>query len=175
MKGKLDMVGPAWEVQKELSSMPSFESPEGTYGAERKALGDFKKIILMTAGAAVKMQMDGQLNIKEEQEIVINVADIMIDTFAAESLLLRVEKLAALTDKKQPQEIYDAMLRVFFNDATSRIQKSATDALASFAEGDLLKTFLMGVKRFTKYLPVNVKNERRKIAEVLIEANDYCF
>ncbi|TAK44527.1 MAG: acyl-CoA dehydrogenase [Saprospiraceae bacterium] len=175
MKGEIDMVGPAWEVQKELSSMPSFESPEGIYGAERKALGDFKKIILMTAGAAVKMQMDGQMNIKEEQEIVMNVADIMIETFAAESLLLRVEKVAGMSDRKHPQDVYDAMLRVFFNDATSRIQKSATDALASFAEGDLLKTFLMGVKRFTKYLPVNVKNERRKIAAVLIEANDYCF
>ncbi len=175
MKGKIDMVGPAWEVQKELSSMPSFDSPEGTYGQERKALKDFKKIILMTAGAAVKMQMDGQLNIKEEQEIVMNVADMMIDTFAAESLLLRVEKLNGLTDKKQPQEIYDAMLRVFFNDATARMHKSATDALASFAEGDLLKTFLMGVKRFTKYPPVNVKDARRKIADALIEANDYCF
>lgn len=175
MKGKIDMVGPAWEVQKELASMPSFEQPEGAYGQERKALKDFKKIILMTAGAAVKMQMDGQLDIKNEQEVVMNVADMMIDTYVAESMLLRVERLAGMSDKKHQQEVYDAMLRVYFHDAQARIEKAAKDALASFAEGDLLKTFLMGVKRYTKYPPVNVKNARRLIAKQVIEANDYCF
>lgn len=176
MKGQIDMVGPAWAVQKELASMPSFENFEGDYAEERKALKDFKKIILMTAGAAVKMQMDGLLDIKEEQEIVMNVADMMIDAFVAESLLLRVERLNDMVSKPYSrQEVYDAMLKVFFTDATSRITKSATDALVSFAEGDLLKTFLMGVKRFTKYTPANVKKERRLIADTLIAANDYCF
>ncbi len=175
MKGRFDMVGPAWEVQKELASMPSFESLDGIYAEEKKALKDFKKIILMTAGAAVKMQMDGQLDIKEEQEIVMNVADMLIDTFVAESLLLRVEKLGGMANKPQSQEIYEAMLKVYFTDASARLNKNATDALSSFAEGDLLKTFLMGVKRFSKYPPVNVKNARRQVAEVLIEANGYCF
>jgi hypothetical protein len=175
MKGQIDMVGPAWEVQKELASMPSFERAEGAYADERKALKDFKKIVLMTAGAAVKMQMDGKLDIKDEQEIMMNVADMMIDVFVGESLLLRVEKLAEKYDKPQSQEVYDAMLKVFFADANARLEKSATDALASFAEGDLLKTFLMGLKRFTKYPPLNVKNARRQVAGVLVEANEYCF
>ena len=129
----------------------------------------------MTAGAAVKMQMDGQLDIKNEQEVVMNVADMMIDTYVAESMLLRVERLAGMSDKKHQQEVYDAMLRVYFHDAQARIEKAAKDALASFAEGDLLKTFLMGVKRYTKSPPVNVKNARRLIAKQVIEANDYCF
>lgn len=175
MKGKIDMVGPAWEVQKELASMPSLEQPEGAYGQEHKALKDFKKIILMTAGAAVKMQMDGQLDIKNEQEIVMNLADMMIDTYVAESLLLRVERLAGMDQKKHDQETYDAMLKVYFNDAQNRIQKAAQDALASFAEGDLLKTFLMGVKRYAKYPPVNVKDARRLIAKTVISSNNYCF
>ncbi|MCU0346395.1 MAG: acyl-CoA dehydrogenase family protein [Saprospiraceae bacterium] len=175
MKGQVDMVGPAWEVQKELASMPSMESLSGLYAEEKKALKDFKKIVLMTAGAAVKMQMEGQLDIKEEQEIVMNVADMMIDVYAAESLLLRVERLNDMPGKAHDQAVYEAMLRVFFNDATSRITKAATDAIASFAEGDLLKTFLMGVKRFTKYPPVNVKNARRLVADTLIAADDYCF
>jgi hypothetical protein len=119
--------------------------------------------------------MEGQLDIKEEQEIVMNVADMMIDAFVAESLLLRVERLADLHGKAHDQGVYEAMLKVFFNDATGRITKSATDAIASFAEGDLLKTFLMGVKRFAKYPPVNVKNARRLVADALIEADDYCF
>ena len=175
MKGKIDMVGPAWAVQKELASMPSFESLEGSYAEERKALKDFKKIVLMTAGAAVKMQMDGQLDIKEEQEIVMNIADMMIDVFVAESLLLRVERLREMPAKPHNQEVYDAMLKVLFTDASARINKNATDALVSFAEGDLLKAFLMGVKRFSKYPPANVKTARRLIADTLIESNEYCF
>ncbi|MCF8245394.1 MAG: acyl-CoA dehydrogenase family protein [Saprospiraceae bacterium] len=175
MKGQVDMVGPAWEVQKELASMPSFEGVTGQYAEERKALKDFKKIVLMTAGAAVKMQMEGQLAIKDEQEIVMNIADMMIDAFVAESLLLRVERLADMSNKAHDQSVYEAMLHVYFNDATTRVAKCAGDALASFAEGDLLKTFLMGVKRFTKYAPVNVKNARRLVADTLIAANDYCY
>jgi len=174
LKGTLDIVSPAWEVQKELSSMPSMEKPSGVYGEEESALRDFKKIILMTAGAAAKMQMDGKLNLKEDQEIVMNVADMMIDVFQAESLLLRVQKLSGMETKIE-QSVYDAMLRVFFSDVAARIQKNATDALASFAEGDLLRTFVMGLKRFSKYPPANVMAERRKIAATLIAANEYCF
>lgn len=174
MKGAIDITGPAWAVQKELASMPSFDRPEGAYAEEIKAVKDFKKVILMVAGAAAKMQMDGQLNLKGEQEILMNIADMMMDTFMAESTLLRVQKLAGM-DKKIDQEVYDAILKTFLTDATARIHKSATDALVSFAEGDLLRTLLMGLKRFTKYTPTNVKAARRKIAAVLIEANEYCF
>ncbi len=175
LKGQLDIVGPAWAVQKELAAMPSFEKIEGDYAEEKRAIADFKKIILMTAGAGAKMQMDGKLNLKEEQEVLMNCADMFIDLFAAESMLLRVQKLAQRPDKPQPQAIYDAMLQVFLHDATARMTKNATDALASFAEGDLLKTFLMGVKRFTKYPPVNVKEGRRMIADALRQANGWCF
>ena len=175
MKGELDLVGPAWAVQKELTSMPSMEKLEGEYAEEKRAITDFRKVLLMTAGAAAKMQMDGKLNLKDEQEILMNCADMLIDLFSAESMLLRVQKLAERSDKAQPQEVYDAMLQVFLHDATARIQKNATDALASFAEGDLLKTFMMGLKRFTKYPPVNVREKRRLIAEVVLKANTWPF
>ncbi|MEM6698955.1 MAG: acyl-CoA dehydrogenase family protein, partial [Bacteroidota bacterium] len=175
MKGKLDIVGPAWAVQKELASMPSFEQAEGRYSKEQKAIKDFKKIILMVAGAAAKMQMDGQLNLKLEQELLTNVANIITDTFVAESSLLRVQRLAEEGNGKVDMAVYDAILQTFLHDANARIQKQATDALVSFAEGDLLKTLLMGLKRFVKYPPVNVKNTRRLIAKTLSEANDYCL
>lgn len=175
MQGAFDMVGPAWEVQKELASMPQMTSSDDPYAAEIKAVAEFKKVLLMVAGAAGKLQMEGKLNLKEEQEIVMNMSNVLIDVFQAESTLLRVQKLATLDNKPQPQEIYDAILKVFLHDATARISKEATDAIASFAEGDLLRTFLMGIKRFTKYPPVNVKNERRRIADVLIAANEYAL
>ena len=175
LKGQLDIVSPAWAVQKELSSMPSMERLEGAYAEEIKAISDFKKIILMTAGGAAKMQMDGKLNLKDEQEILMNCADMMIDLFAAESMLLRIMKIEQRSDMAQPKEVYEAMLQVFFHDVTARMSKNATDAIASFTEGDLLKTFLMGVKRYTKYPPVNVKTQRRVIAEALRGANGWCF
>lgn len=175
MKGALDIVGPAWAVQKELASMPSMGGGNTEpYAAEESAVKDFKKIVLMIAGAAAKQQMDGKLNMKEEQEIIMNISNMMIDTFVAESLLLRVQKLVTI-EKEHPQEIYDAMLRVFLSDATARMSKEATDAIASFTEGDLQRTFLMGLKRFVKYPPANVRNLRRLIASRLIEANEYCL
>ena len=175
MKGDLDIVGPAWAVQKELASMPSMERPTGEYADEYASLKDFKKIILMVMGAAAKMQMDGKIDLRNEQEILMNAADMLAETFNCESTLLRVHKLAGMTQKPQPQEVYEAVLKVQFADATARMNKWATDALASFAEGDLLKTFLMGLKRYTKYPPVNVKNNRRIVAKAMIEANEYCF
>lgn len=175
LKGELDIVSPAWAVQKELASMPSMERLEGPYAEETKAVADFKKIILMTAGGAAKMQMDGKLNLKEEQEIIMNCADMMIDLFAAESMLLRVRKLSEIQEKAQPQEVYDAMLQVFLHDATARMTKNATDGIASFAEGDLQKTFLMGLKRFNKYPAVNVKEKRRLIADAVLKAGGWCF
>ena len=172
--GHLDLVGPAWEVQKELASMPSMEPVTGRFGEEYKAVKDFKKIVLLVAGSAVKMQMDGKLNLQEEQEILMNVADIIMDMYVAESLLLRVDR--KLSDGHLEHEAADvAMLKLFINDTTHRIAKNGTDALCSFAEGDLLKTFLMGLKRFTKYSPQNVRDLRRTIAAELIKSNGWCF
>jgi alkylation response protein AidB-like acyl-CoA dehydrogenase len=175
MKGKLDIVGPAWEVQKELASMPSFGSQDDTpYTIETKAVKDFKKTILMTAGAAAKMQMDGQLNLKDEQEIIMNVSDMMTQMYMAESLLLRVQKLSTMKSAEE-MKVFNAMLSVFMHDTNMNMIKFGTDALASFAEGDLLRTMLMGLKRFTKYPPQNVKRLRRVIADKMIAENSYCF
>ena len=174
MKGQLDLIGPAWAVQKELASMPSFASVEGEYGKEIKALADFKKVLLIVAGAAAKAQMDGNLDLRKEQMIVMNIADIMIDVFNAESTLLRIQKLA---DKKSDDEMsaHNDILSVFMQDANDRIAKNAKDALFSFSEGDELRIMTMGVKRYTKFDGVNVVKARRAIAKKMIEANEYAF
>lgn len=175
MKGEIDIVAPAWAVQKELATPINKERPTGKYGEEIKAVQDFKKIILMVTGAAAKMQMEGKLNLKEEQELLTNIADLMIDTYNAESALLRVQKLAGM-EKSIDQAVYDNVLKVFVADATARIQKNATDALCSFVEEEgLLNIFIKGLRRFTAYPPVNVKAARRVVAAALIEANEYCL
>ncbi len=173
MKGELDIVGPAWAVQKELGGMPSMEAIEGDYGHEIKAVADFKKIILLVAGGAVKQQMDGLLDLKTEQEVIMNVADMLADLLQAESLLMRLQKMKTDSSAQHPQEVYDAILRAYFYDANDRMAKNATDAVAAFTEGDLLRTFSMGIKRFTKYPIQNAKQHRRTVADYLIAANAY--
>ena len=173
--GKIDLVGPAWEVQKELVQMPSRDIPEGQYGHEDKSLKNLKKILLMVAGAAAKYQMDGKHDLKEEQMIVANIANIAMDVFLAESLLLRVKKLNSMPAYGEIQSLYDAMLKLFLYEAQSRIAQEAMDCLASFATGDELVIMLKGVKRFTKYPVQNVKELRTKLADHAIAENDYPF
>jgi alkylation response protein AidB-like acyl-CoA dehydrogenase len=172
LKGEIDLTGPAWEVQKELAAMPTNHKTEGPHGAEKDALKNLKKIGLMVAGAAAKYQMDGKIDLKSEQEIVMNIADIMMDIYVAECLLLRIQKMELL---EKSTDIQVLMMKVFYNDTITRVSKNATDALCSFADGDALKMMLNGVKRFAKYETVNVKDARRKIAKCLIESNNYCF
>lgn len=171
MKGELDMVSPAWEVQKELTSLPKNEPIQGYFGEEIKALKDFKKILLMVAGAAAKHQMDGKLELKNEQQIIMNIADIMIEVFKLESALARLQQLNLERDDKLP--VKEAIVKVAFHDAQHNISKNAVDALASFSSGDELKILLMGVKRFTKKEPVNVKLMREIIANDMIKNNAY--
>ncbi|MEM9259813.1 MAG: acyl-CoA dehydrogenase family protein, partial [Bacteroidota bacterium] len=123
MKGAIDIVGPAWNVQKELATPADNTIPEGPYGAEFKAVSDFKKAILMVVGAAAKAQMDGKLNLKEEQEIIMNVADMLADLINTESTLLRLQKLRDNGKGRLSQNIYDAILQVLFHDANARLAK----------------------------------------------------
>src|SRR5690606_5124837 len=89
-KGEYDLTGPAWNVQKELTSFAAPLKPEGYLGQENKSIQDYKKLFLMVTGGAVKKQMDGELDLQNEQQLVLNAADMLIDVYAAESLYLRI-------------------------------------------------------------------------------------
>lgn len=173
MKGKLDIVGPAWEVQKELKSMPKFENLSGELAQEIKAVKNFKKIVLMVAGAAAKEQMEGKLDLKNEQMLLTFVSDIIIDTFNAESFLMRVAKLKEMNHAHA--DLMDQALKVYLHDVNARVAKNALDAVSSFVSGDLHKIFTMGIQRFTAYPAQNVVHGRRAIAQAIIEANGYPF
>ncbi|MGB4849393.1 MAG: acyl-CoA dehydrogenase family protein, partial [Saprospiraceae bacterium] len=172
LKGELDLVGPAWAVQKELMSLPSKSNDDSPWAAEIQAIQNFKKSMLLVAGAAVKYQIDGKHDLNHEQEVVMHIADISIDCFIAESLLLRARKLAE-GQYKYPVEVVRAITQLFIGEAQARIQKHANDALTAFATGDELIIMLKGVKRFNSYPPVNTVQARRVIADDLIRANGY--
>ncbi len=170
MKGKLDLMGPAMAVSKELMSIPEFGNEDDSpFAKERKAITNMKKAILMTAGAAVQKLM---MTIQDEQEILMNLADMAIETYAAESTLLRVMKLS---DKQgaAASSLQIDMLRCYLNDAVDKVNKAGKEAINAFADGDEQRMMLLGLKRFTKMEPFNSKDARRRIAAKLIAENKY--
>jgi hypothetical protein len=172
MAGKIDLMTPALAVQKELMSIPDFSAAEeGLFTKEKNAIINAKKAILMTAGGA--FQKLGK-KMKDEQEILMNIADMMMDVYAAESALLKTQKLYNLWGEEKAAIYYD-ITKVYLSDALERIHLNGKHAVASFAEGDELRMMLMGLKRFTKYDVLNTKQLRRKIADRLIAENKYCF
>lgn len=170
MKGKLDLMGPAMAVSKELMSIPEFgNEDEAPFANERKAIVNMKKCILMVAGAAVQKLM---MKISDEQEILMNIADMAIQTFMAESTLLRVIKT---TDKQGAANtaLQTDIMRCYLNDANDRLNKAGKEAINAFATGDEQRMMLLGLKRFTKTEPFNSKDARRRIADKLISENKY--
>ena len=170
MKGRLDLMGPAMNVQKELMSIPDFGSgDEEPFAKEKKLIANFKKAILMTAGAAVQKLM---MKIEHEQEILMHIADMAICTYAAESALLRVMKLVETRGEAAAAFELD-ITRTYLYDAADKINKHGKDAINAFADGDEQRMMLLGLKRFTKAEPFNSKDARRRIADKLISLNKY--
>jgi alkylation response protein AidB-like acyl-CoA dehydrogenase len=172
MQGRLNLMAPAMEVQKELMSIPDFnEENDLPFAKEKKLVANLKKAILITAGAAVQKLM---MKIENEQEVLMNIADMAIETYNAESVLLRVMKIADQQGEANSSYYIDIM-RTYLYDAADRINKSGKDAINGFAGGDEQRMILMGLKRFTKAEPFNTKEARRKIADKMIAENKYCF
>lgn len=172
MKGKIDLMTPAMNVQKELMSIPDFgNDDESAFAAEKKVIANMKKAILLTAGAAAQKLM---MKLESEQEILMNIADMAIETFVSESALLRLIKL---TEQKgeSATSLQADMVRTYLNDAADRVHKSGRDAINGFAEGDEQRMMLLGLKRFTKTAPFNTKDARRRIADKLISDGKYTF
>ena len=172
MKGELDLMGPAMKVAGELMSIPEIREPSTTpLGDEGNMLEGFKKTILMIAGSAVQKLMQ---TLAKEQEVLMNIADVAIWTYLAESVYLRVQKKID-TQGAEACEHDIAIVQTYFYDIADKIAKSAKDAVQSFAEGDEARMMLMGLKRFTKTHEFNPKEARQKIAQKLINDGKYNF
>ena len=170
MKGRLDILGPAQKVAKELVSIPEFGSSDSTpFAVEKKRIEQFKKAILLTAGAAVQKLM---MKLESEQEILMHIADMAMITFHAESALLRLMRLS----QDRPADSLDfetAIVHTYLYDAADQIAKHGKDAINAFAEGDEQRMLQLGLKRFTKTENFNSKEAKRKIADKLIALGKY--
>jgi len=173
MKGELDIYGPAMDVSKELTSVPSFATIDKSvlFTSEKIVIKNLKKIFLMVGGKAAMALQD---RIEDEQEIMMNLADILIEIYAAESALLRTEKLVGMRGEEACAD-YVAMTQVYMSTAVDRINAAAKEAIASFTKGDEQKVMLMGLKRFTKMDLVDTRTLRRQIADTLIKEGKYAY
>jgi alkylation response protein AidB-like acyl-CoA dehydrogenase len=173
MTGKLALLPAAQALMDEVlsPSMPSFDEDEAVLAAEMKLAQNAKKVALMTLGTAAQKYM---MALADQQEILMGVADIVIDAYAMESATLRAQKLAALQGEEAAARYID-ITRVFCNDAVERIEANAKNTLAGMSEGDELRTLLAALRRFTKQTPMNTISARQRIADVLIKANKYVY
>lgn len=173
MKGELDLMQPAMEVAKELTGVPSFEAPDlsAPLAKEKEVIKNLKKAVLMTAGKAAEAFGP---KLDQEQEILMNIADMLIEVYAAESTVLRTEKLIGLYGD-EGSRLYQNMSKLYLYEAVQKIKNSGDEAVSCFAEGDELKVMLMGMKRFTKIEPVNTKVLRQEIADVMIADSKFPY
>jgi hypothetical protein len=173
LKGRLDLLPAAMDIQKELTSIPDLnEENKDAFSGEKKQATNLKKAILMISGSAVQKLSEKMQN---EQEIVMNLADMLIETYLVESALLRIMKNAG----KEDSSIREDILHTYLTDATDRLHKYGKDAINAFAEGDEHRILMLGLKRFTKPQfaggAFNTKEARRRIAKKLIAEGKYCF
>jgi alkylation response protein AidB-like acyl-CoA dehydrogenase len=173
MKGEVNLFEPAMAVSAELTSVPSFETVDTSelFAAEKDVLKKLKKVFLMVGGKAAMALQD---RIEDEQEIMMNLADVMIEIYAAESAILRTEKLVSLKGEEACAHQI-AMSQVYLSEAVEKINAAAKEAIASFTKGDEQKVMLMGLKRYTKAELVNTKELRRQIADYMIAQGKYPF
>ncbi|HAL54580.1 MULTISPECIES: acyl-CoA dehydrogenase family protein [Sphingobacterium] len=171
MKGELDLMGPAQAVAGELLAIPDFgEEDDAPLAAEKKIVANLKKAGLLIAGAAVQKLM---MSLSKEEEILMNIADIIGYVYITESVLLRAEKLLHTGSDKA--DYAKDMAKIYLYGAIDKISAAGKEALYSFGEGDELNMMLVGLRRFTKAQPFNVKDARQRIAKKLIDENKYCF
>lgn len=172
MAGRLDLMTSAFAIQKELMSIPDFGEPDTSlFAAEQKLIDNLKKAILLVSGAAAQKLM---MQLEQEQEILMHLADMAITVFHAESALLRVRKQTERTGEEKTRLALD-IVRTYLYDSADLVNKHGKDALNAFGSGDELRMMLLGLKRFTKTDPFNSKEARRRIAAKLIDAGEYCF
>ena len=173
IKGRLGLLQAAKALMDEiLNPQMSFDEDTSLLAAETKLAQNAKKIALMTLGTAAQKYM---MELSEQQEVLINCADIIMDAYQMETAILRAKKFAEKNGEESAGRYID-MASVFCNDAIQRIDAKAKNTIAAIAEGDEGRTLLVALKRFTKNnSPVNTIAARQRIADTMIQANTYVY
>ena len=173
LSGKLALLPAAQALMDEILTpqMMGFDEDEQVLAVEQKLATNAKKVALMTLGTAAQKYM---MKLGDQQEVLMGIADIIIDTYAMECAIMRAQKMVAAQGQDATERYID-MTRVFCNDAVERIEAHAKNTLAAMAEGDELRTLLAALRRFTKLTPMNTVVARQRIADVMVSANRYTY
>ena len=171
LKGEFALIPAAKKLLDEVMGPPGVaETADGLLEDQRRAVEAFKKVGLMVIGSA--MQRYGE-KLTDEQEVLSFAADILIDTFASESAVLRA--LQASSEGLPTAELQADAARVAIDAAAGRIEIAARQALAAMAEGDTLRTELAALRRLLKVTPINAVALRRRLAEEMVTRGGYLF
>jgi alkylation response protein AidB-like acyl-CoA dehydrogenase len=169
MKGEFDLYGEAEKLAAGLDSITDGKAVGESYFDEKKRyIKNFKKVILLCIDGVTKKFGKGLVN---EQEVLNNIAEMMMETYISESLALRVEKMV----HNGTPSIYKDMLDVNIFDTSDIIRKSALDAIGAFAEDNRCSSYIKAVENLSRVACINAKDARRRIANKLIEDNAYKF
>lgn len=166
MKGELDIATPALAIQSELTEGKEANyATDGAYPEEIASIQKYKKVLLMLLGTAAQKAMGGKLDLKEEQELLMNLSDIVIHIFLAESIHQRVSRMKEKGHQDLPQA--ENMMQVSFHEYNSSIYKFGIDAISALVSPAKQSDFVYALRKYTTYPLKNTKDLRRSIANNL--------
>jgi alkylation response protein AidB-like acyl-CoA dehydrogenase len=171
IKGDIPLIAAARRLQDEVlspSAGGTTNSDDHVLADEMRVIGAFKKVASMIVGTA--MQTYGE-KLTDQQEVLGYAADILIDSFAAESAVLRAQNAGTADPRRS--DLHVAAARVFVHDAGLRVEAGARSALSAMAEGDTLRTLLAALRRILKVTPVNTVALRRTLADAAVAEGKY--
>ena len=169
LKGELPLFQKAMALQEELLMFMPEEPGEEPLAQEKYLVKNAKKIALLAAGLAA--QKYGKA-LEREQEVLANIADIVSNVYAMESVVLRTEKAIARNglEKNKQKLLYT---QIFCQEAFNEIEATAKESLVAIEQGDTLRMMLTSLRKFTRHTPINVIAKKREVADVIIEAERY--
>jgi alkylation response protein AidB-like acyl-CoA dehydrogenase len=170
LKGELDLGSAALKISKEIIALPIYETAEGFLKRETKAIENLKKAFLLIAGAVIQQN---NKHLEEEQELLMALADMVIEIYTAESALLRIDKIVA--NKPEHQELLEAIAIAVIDDAATKCRIAGETAINSFAVTDNQSILLIALSRFSKISPVNTVAARRTVAQYVLNGNHLRF
>jgi hypothetical protein len=166
--GHLPLQAATRTVVDEVMSASTPAEPAEPFGTETAAATQAKKAALFAAGAAIQKYMDG---IKDEQEVLMHISNMVMDAFGIDTAVCRLKKRSP----KTASGIHAEAARTFINDAMARLEFSGRQVLAAVSEGDTLRAQLGGLRRLLRWSPTNTVRSRQQIAEFLIENGRYAL
>ena len=171
VKGDIAIIAAARALQEELLGPPSLpEANDSALAEEKRIVDNLKKASLMVLGLAMQTYRE---KLADQQEVLMHAADMVIDTYSAESTLLRA--MAAATNGTANAGLQADVARVFVNDAASRVEASARQALPVMLDGDTLRTTIAALRRLFRQMPINTAVLRRRLADASVAKGAYPF